>query len=348
MGASIVFGCGDSEPDLHGPSWTELEPIVLRDTGSLSVGAISGFAVLGDSSFVVSDRQAGSLAVYGGSGVRTGTYGRRGAGPGEWRFGPSLVVPLSTETVAVGDGPSTAILTTADFTELARLQKPSPAAQPIGELNGALVFGFIDRERGTAFVAQSPLEASDLAFGHVPEFARASEILSSYFSHAALKTFGSDSVATAFQSSNFLYLQSLSGGAVDSVPIPPITRRGALEDEMRLVAGGRADIAESLLYRPSYPQLIIRVAPDVWGIVFADLTQESGRMTGQLHLALVSHDGSSCGEYALPVRPDPLPFVSAVGATLYAISYVDHEGDAVPLVQRFVINDSSCGRPRTR
>lgn len=320
------------------------QEVLLAETDTEFIGEVSGFAVLDDSVFLVSDRRNGVLHVFDGQGRRLRVVGRRGEGPQEWGMGPTVVTPLASGLVAIGDGPRTAILSTADWTIFQRVAKPAASATLIGEIGVALVFGDISQDHRASLASVSRVDSTIARFGHVPEIAAGNIMVATYFSHPAFAPLQSDSFAIAWQSSDFLFFGSSYSERFDSVFVPPVVRRGSLSADLRKVSANRTDLAQALMYKPSYPLGIIRAAGgDVFGLLTADLTQQDGRMTGRLHLSVVSRsNGIACNEMALDVPDDPLPFVFARGAKLFVISQESIEGRSVTRVRSGTLKQSSC------
>jgi len=342
---SLASACGsENATPLSESSLSLVERIELHDADSAFIGEVSGFAVLGDSTYVIADRRNGVLHVVDRGGARVRAVGRRGEGPGEWAFGPTLLVDLGNGILAAGDGPFTVGLRTHDWTVAWRIQKSSPSAVPVGARNGDLVYGRVSQESLTLFEQRSPDGELRARFGAVPEIPASNQLVADYFSHPTLRLFGGDSVASAVQSSDYVFFGSAIGGTPDSVLAVPTVRRGAIASELRKATPARTDLAQELMYRPSYPQGLVPIGGSArWGLITVDLSQRSGRMTGALHLTLIDRLAHrTCAELPVPVPDDPLPYVAVRPSELLVATYEDRGDKFVPVIVRFRVSAVAC------
>ena len=132
-----------------------------------------------------------------------------------------------------------------------------------------------------------------------------------------------DTVASAYEVSNHIYLTRVASGAgsaVDSVNIPIGARRGARTDLFRQITPDKNSAIQAL-YKSSIPFELARLSSGQLAYIVFDPTVENRRMTGKLFLSLIDlARGKSCVDALIPAQADPPARVTFRGDTLYTLS----------------------------
>lgn len=323
---------------------TPLDPVRLEETDAAFVGEPTGFAVLEDGTFAISDRRNAILHHFATTGARLGGTGRRGEGPNEWVMGPTLAVAGRGHTVFVGDGPSIrAVDVLAKRFQWSRLR--SARAIATSSYGDALVLVELDPATGASIHLVTGPDDSSRSGGPLPSLAASNPIVAGYFSHPAAAFLSSDTLALVVQSSEYLHFGAFPNGPFDSLKLTPQLRRGALAAELARINPSNPTAAQQLMYRPSYPQIVRPISDGRYvAVVFADLTMVSGRMTGQLHLEILDWRARrGCRELAIDVPADPLPYVDLRRDTLFVLTQrAEEAATSISEIRRYSVNAEAC------
>lgn len=335
-----------SSPDSRSASSLMLQalaPVTLSETDSAFVGEPSGFAVLKDGSFAVSDRRNAVLHHFAVSGARIRGIGRRGEGPNEWNSGPTLAV-AGGSLVFVGDGPSIRAVevSSGQFLWSRRRTARNIATSSIDE---GLMLSDLDPTNGSSVRLIAGEADSGVRGGPVPGLARANPIVAAYFSHPAATFIAPDTLALVLQSADFLYFGRFPSGPFDSLSLTPVERRGSLSAELARIDPANPSAGQRLIYRPSYPQIIRALHGGRYvAVVFSDLEMVSGRMTGRLFIEIIDWRARRrCAESPIDAPADPLPYVDLREDTLFVLSQrLDSLGGSITEIRRFRVNAEAC------
>lgn len=319
--------------------------VVLQEDDKSLVGEPSGFAALPDGSFYVADARSATLHHYSATGRLIANIGRRGGGPDEWRWGPSTLALDGDSLLIVGDGPRVVALALPRANVRWERRKPTVPSIAIRANGGRVFFNRVDAKARTTVSAIRGADDAAVDGGPYPEQLNASPLIGELFSAMALGALGSDSVAVAIQSSNYLFIGRFPAGPFDSVAIPVVTRRGALPDLLSRVDEKIPSTIERVLYKPSYPIGVHRLPGSrVLAVAFIDMAMQAGRKTGTLTVSLVDIGRRrACADATVPVPSDPLPQVAFRGDTVMVISQdEDAANKSRTIIRKFVIATGSC------
>ncbi|HRN54444.1 MAG TPA: hypothetical protein PK788_13190, partial [Gemmatimonadaceae bacterium] len=154
-----------------------------------------------------------------------------------------------------------------------------------------------------------------------------------------------DSLAVMAQGNDHLFVGPFAG-PYDSMPLPVVTRRGAMREVLDAVRDDDPESGMRAAYKASWPYLVQPLVDRAQlAIVTIDQDFLGDRMAGDLNLAVLNRDRRRfCGELRVPVTRDPQPWVTLVGDTLFVFT---HEVDSLattaqPMVRRFVLEARGC------
>lgn len=341
----ILVACSNERGFQNSPGvLTTIESIRLDESEASFVGEATGFAVMEDGSFVVSDRRNAMLHHFAASGLRLEGVGRRGKGPNEWVMGPTIAVAGAGSTVFVGDGPFIRAVD-VDAGRFSWSRARSTKAIATASRADSLLLVELDPSSGRSLHLVANAGDSMRSGGPVPQLAASNPIVAGYFSHPAAAFVAGDTVALVLQSADFVFFGPFRGGAYDSLALVPLARRGALSADLQRINPANPTAAQALMYRPSYPQLVSSIASNRYvATVFADLEMVSGRMTGRLYLQVLDLRARRvCREEPIDVPRDPLPYVALARDTLYVLTQRSDENVAsITEVRRYLLNPEAC------
>lgn len=337
-GANACAG-ENAEPRL----WLEeLVEIPLEDPDSAALGQVGGFARASDGSLLVSDRQRGALLVFAADGRREQAVGRRGSGPGEWEMGPYRLFWRDDTTLVASDGSRLLVgPVTAPGADWIRVQ--SALSPVVAVFDGRFVVRRMDAESRSSLASFSGSSDALQPGGPYPEHLGRSEVVDQMLIWPAVGATAGDSVAVLVSGSDFLFFGPFSG-PYDSIPVPVVTRRGAMRALLDAVTDPES--AMRAAYKASFP-FAVHALPDGARVAMLWLDQEflGDRMAGAMHLAVANiRSGAFCGEIALPGPSDPQMWATLRGDTLWSFAHeVDSlAGSSQPVVRAHRIRSSGC------
>lgn len=339
---TAVPGCGDDSSAARTQEpLVLLDSVVLQEADSSLIGELSGVVAF-NRGVLVADRRAGVLRAYNRSGALQRVYGRRGSGPGEWARGPRLFF---------GDGDTLAVATDGAQTRWFALPsgnplgaQPNPGVLALTASARGIVYGVIDRERGTS-LREMGWDGRELRRGgHVPEFAARSVLVSQMISMPAVALLPGDSVVMAFQGSDYLFFGTFEGSSYDSVLVPAHRRRGALRKLLAQVNDQDPSTVGPALYQPSYPAVMAPIAGgSAIAVVYLDMTFiENRRMTGRPYISILVRERGVCSDIEVGGSPDPLPSVAFQGDTLLVLTQEVRETTSTTVLRRYHVRPLPC------
>jgi hypothetical protein len=338
-----TVACGDApKGNVAAEPLVLLDSIVLQEPDSALIGEPSGIAGVAEG-LLVSDRSAGVVRVHDHSGALIRQYGRRGTGPGEWARGPRLFFVQGDTIAFASDGGQTRWFAVPGGTSLGAHANPGFLA--LTASGKGIVYGVMDREKGTS-LREVAFDGTALRQGgHVPAAAARSALVAQMVSMPAAVLLPGDSVAMAFQGSDHLYYGPFAGGRYDSVLVPVRQRRGARQDLLARVNDEDPGTMGPALYQPSYPGAIASIAGGAAiAVVYLDMTfVENRRMTGRPWLSIVGRsNGSVCSDIAIGGATDPLPNVAFRADTLLVLTQEVRDTSSATIVRRYRVSPSGC------
>jgi hypothetical protein len=107
VGSQLLLGCTtrertDAHPAIHGPSLTLVDSIRLEESDTAYLARPTGFLPAADGSFFVTDDGTARLLRFSRGGLLLHTFGRHGAGPGEFAT-PTTIGLAGDSLVLVND-----------------------------------------------------------------------------------------------------------------------------------------------------------------------------------------------------------------------------------------------------
>ena len=324
-----------------------LDSIVLEESDSLLIGEPAGITASGKG-VLVADRSAGVVRAYDRSGAVQRVFGRRGTGPGEWARGPRLFFSDGDTLAVATDGAQTKWFALPSGAPLGA--QPNPGFLVLTASATGIVYAAISRERGTSLREISWDGVAMRRGGHLPEAAARSALVGQMLSAPAVALLPGDSVAMAFQGSDYLFLGPFSGGRYDSVLVPVQRRRGARRELLLQINDKDPTTVGPALYQPSYPAVIGPIAGDsALAVVYLDMTfVENRRMTGRPYLSiLVRGSGALCADIVIGGSIDPLPSLAFQGDTLLVLTQEVRDTTSAAVVRRYHVRPVSCDESTT-
>lgn len=340
----VVVACASPDEPAESLALRALDAIALEDSGRTALGLVGGFGVTHDGEFLVSDRQRGTLVHFARSGARLHEIGRRGEGPGEWGWGPFGILRYDDTTTLVSDGELLKALRLPSAEPLwsRRQSAMSPA---FAAHRGVVLAKATNRDRRST-IARWRSAADSLEYGGpFPAPLGRSQMVDLMLVWVAAAQLPGDSLAVMAQGNDHLFVGPFAG-PYDSMPLPVVTRRGAMRDVLDAVRDDDPESGMRAAYKASWPYIVQPLRePSRLAIVTIDQEFLGDRMAGDMNVAVLNRVRRRfCGELRVPVPRDPQPWATLVGDTLFVFAHeVDSlAADAQPVVRRYVIEARGC------
>lgn len=340
--AAALASC-DRQPSRASPISTPL--LVELEEDSLSyVARPNGFLYHADGRFYISDAARGEVSVYDRGGQRVAHFGSKGKGPGELEFPASLAV-VDDSTLAVLDFAASRVALFDIGSRRFREFLPLPSR--FWTMSGGkdlLVGGAIDVQHGTsAALVATGSGAPPRRMGPVPALFRRVPATSAIFGQMDAIVDG-DSLLTAFEVSDALFVTSLSAGTTDSVLVPVVRRRGVRHELLDRIVSQDPEVAQAAVYQSSMPIKLGVLSHGVVGLVVLDPERATGRVKGRMWLSLVDPARRrTCPDVPLDLPIDPMPRVDFRGDTLAALVQSMAEDKSVTTsVRLFPLQPAHC------
>lgn len=349
--ACVVAGCADDNnigeeqhPRLTGPSLNTVANVELQEDDSVFVSKPNGLLIAPNGSILVSDVALGQVLQFARSGQRVGQFGRKGRGPGEFIV-PGFMAVVDDSLLLVRHDASMSVeafnLPTHQWLWSHRL--PAPTTTSI-ETNGqVLMVSYLDPNKGTSALAFADSLASSRPIGRAPGIVSQNQFVASAFRMSQLASKG-DTIAQAFEASNWLYVYSLANSSVDSIHIPLARRKGAPVHLLADVGPGNQDVSMQAVQNVSQPLAIQWIGPTKVAIVTVDPDRTAQHFKGKTFVTVVDvQRRESCVDGSLGVPEDPAPMVAFNGDTVVTLyQEVDQANKAHTFVRFSLIDDSGC------
>lgn len=342
--AAVSAGCQDPLPRTPQPELVLVDSVVLQQSASEYVGLPSGFALLPEEGgFLVSDLRNSTVHRFGPDGSHRHRLGRAGDGPGEFLEPPAALALDGDSLLFVRTGFTglEAIdLRTGMF--LGAWELPGHA-HVIAASGGRVYFRLIDPGARTSVGVLVADSDSILQGGPYPAPLTELPILAQGpISLAAVGMTGPDSIALAFQTSDFFFWGTLE--QQDSIRVPATRRQGSRPDLLREIAANPEN-AGARVYTPSLPVAVGRLTSERLAVVFDDLRlTEDRRFVGQSFLSVVDVGRRRvCPDARIPAAPDARPPLTAIrGDTLFVLEQDVRAIGAGVAVRKYVVRTEAC------
>lgn len=319
-----------------------LPAVVLSEDSLTYLGRPNGFAVSPMGTYVIADAAKGEVAEYDVLGRRLRTIGRKGSGPGELMFPASIAV--SDSVVAVLDFAASRVALyaskTGAFRTFVRLPVRFWSMSLVGD---TLVGAAVDPASGTVF---ETLTTSGTALGRsgaVPSLFKRVPPTAAIFGQMDAMVAGRKAYY-AFEVSDAIHVLDRVTGAVDSLLLPRIRRRGVRHDLLDKINAANPETAGEAVYQSSMPIKLGILPTGHLVLVTLDPKNATGRVSGELHLSVVDPvQRRACPDLPLALPSDPLPRVDFRGDTLMAVvQRIGSDSSITTTVERVHINPEGC------
>jgi hypothetical protein len=316
---------------------------ILDETDSTYTGKISAVLVGSDGRFFISDLFAKQILVFSRDGRFIRTFGGRGDAGGKLRS-PTWMTLDEDSILYVADagGMSVRSYDVASGAWLGVHNFTSRTSQ-LEVWRGNLVAGMIDRRRRASVVIANGERGNWVNLGPHPEMFTLNNGLTAELVGSVGVAIRNDTLITAYQVSDYLYLTPINGGPIDSLYIPVLHRRGARLDLYRQITDD-PKTAEDAVYRSSWPALLEVLPSGLLALVFLDADVTSSRVQGWNYLSLVDIGGRRvCPDALIPGPVDPVARVGFRGDTLVVASKeINHDGMPLTIARSYRIDVATC------
>ena len=335
-GMILIHGCG-SKPgetaatDAAGPALVPIDSILLREADTLYIGnpytpVIDPF----DGSFYIPDIFSGRLFRFRRDGNLMLVYGRRGEGPGEFRWGLGVPVILDDSTISVQSTQSRRANVFDRNTGETRRVVPFPA---LAGITPALVTGEdvwmtdFELSRKTSLTRWRPATDEFASFGTLPaEYLASAE--SDNWSYAASfrlssLAFSRGRFVQGWSGMDEMFVLNTRGEVVDTADVPVVRRKGVPPDFRERIDVDLLPFREVLESSSHLRQLFARPGG---GFVFTHHDQTALRMepmpvlTAKVWVGVLSPDLSqACVDTLVPRDFEIRPMETFRGDTLFVL-----------------------------
>ncbi len=261
----------DEAPAPPPPLWTATPDTEIGDESSeeYALTRVGGLVMTSGGHLVVSQPQEGRLRVFDREGSFVRYIGRKGEGPGEFRFYPSSLV-IRSDTLWVSDGGARMHAFNVDGENLTTLTTEYRAPEPY------LGSGVYHRMGDGTVLSEGSARFSDIVSGQVTDI--------------PIFRFSADGTL----------LGALPGWSPS---------RAVVVEALPFVAGNRTIPQEAFATVPHSRTAWVAVAPNRSEVVQATYAPQGGESVGppQFHLVRVALNGDTVASQALAYTPVPIP-----------------------------------------
>lgn len=324
-------------------------PAVRLSEDSLTyLGRPNGFAVTPTGTYIIADAAKGEVAEYDVSGTRLRTIGRKGSGPGELMFPASIAV--SDSVVAVLDFAASRVALfaskTGAFLTFVKLPVRFWSMSLVGD---TLVGAAVDPASGTVFETLTTSGVLLGKSGTVPSLFKRVPPTAAIFGQMDAMVAGGKAYY-AFEVSDAIHVLDRVTGAVDSLVLPRLRRRGVRHDLLAKINAANPETAGEAVYQSSMPIKLGILSTGHVVLVTLDPKNATGRVSGQLYLSIVDPvQRRACPDLPLDLPSDPLPRVDIRGDTLMAVAQrIGPDSAITTTVDRVIVNPANCSWMATR
>lgn len=341
---TLSCGTGNgAQKERHELTLTRIESRVLQEQHPEKVVARSGaITVTSDGSLYLIDQGEGRVVYFSVEGRWIGVFGKKGRGPGEFGSVPwtTMTADGTLYTNDIANRRLTAIRM-RDSTILWERMLPGFVTTMHG-MGNRVATSMMDPLSKTSILLLDEDPTNDVRFGPFPELFSRLPQAATVFPAMAIAAWD-DTVVTAYEVSDYLYVSKLGQSAIDSIHVPPRGRRGAQHALFAAMTDDPAS-ARAALYKSSAPFELGLIRPGVLLYVTLDQDQVNNRIMGELHATAINlTTRTSCGDTPIPVPVDPVSRIAIRGDTLLAV-YQDIDSDSVSVLRatRFLITAPRC------
>lgn len=313
----VASGACGREGRSAGPALVPLDSVVLAENDTVFLGKPSGFIVMPDGRFVVSDLFTRRVVVFGRDGRVEHVIGKRGKGPGELDS-PSWLALGGDSLLYVLDDADTRVEAFDARSGAFRWDRRLPRrAYMLASHERGLLAGYPDSLHNASVAVITRDTGSLPVTGPLPAVLRRNPIVRGVFGAVELTAFR-DTLVTAYEVSDHVYLSRMGGALLDSIEVPVLRRRGARPELLGKVSD--PNTAMQAAYRLSMPGELARMSTGQLALVSFDWQWTASRVQGTGYVSLVDPARRrSCPDAPLPGPGDPIPRVAFRGDTLWAL-----------------------------
>lgn len=340
-----------------GPTLILEDSVVLRETDDHYIGQPISLIPVGDGSFLIGDGFANSVLHFDSRGRFQRAFGRKGHGPGEFRF-VSPAGFVAGDLVGIGDDHAREL----ELFELrsgrhigAAKMSPRTLVDAYVVRGDTLWFAGIDTENWTTvgFARLDEVVGASSAGGDgsvlspsqvgAPRPYIENDVVLGLLGNVLLDV-DEAGLVVGFPASPYVLSASHSGEVLDSVVIPVARRRGIpAEDE--LLAFEPGPIETEIFGAVSY---LLKVSRDTMGFVHAlhqesEYDHEARQMRGTFFVSSVSEDGSRpCPDTLVPTSDAGLPELTLEGNRLHVLDQRLGGSGIRTVIRSFRIDPVNC------
>lgn len=330
-------------PTLRGATLTVIDSLDLQETDSVFASKVNAIVLQKRGQLLVADAGVGRVLEYSRDGRLLRTFGRRGKGPGEFSS-PSWMVVLGDSLLLVKNGPAFRI-EAFDLRSGAWLwgrRFDAKTTTGLAAVGDTVVMGLLDAGRGSSFVSFSDSGSALQPHGRLPSDAHGDPLLTDAFRLTQLAARG-DTIAQAYEVSNWLFVLTMDGSLVDSVHIPVARRKGAPVKLLPLLRANQ-ELGIKAVNHVSQPQVLQWIGEGIIGLVTVDPDRTGARFRGPAFLSVIDlRTRRACVDAPLPVPEDPPPATAWSGDTLLMLYQdVSRDGRPVARVKRARVDLATC------
>lgn len=327
------------------PVLTVADSVILAETDSQYVSFMAGFAISRGGRFYVSDKGNYVVHEYSPAGVHLRTIGRRGSRPGE--FSSPANVSVDGDSLLVVNGGRGRVHVVDLRSGVQRWERQlETAPQPLIDLviaDGRVYANHLDSRTRTSSSSVGAAADSARRSGPFPQPFGRNQLIDQSFSWMRLRPFGRDSLAVAFEGTDYLFIGQFGRGGFDSLHIARTRRRGARPDVIERVAKDPRG-AKPFVFAMSAPWAIGVLSGGRFAYVAIDVDVTNARASGVMYVSVIDvRRHKACVDARVPVPSDPQPRADFHGDTLVVASH-EETAERRPrlIVRKFLLDTKDC------
>jgi hypothetical protein len=340
---ATILGTSAVEAQRSGLTLVPVDSVRLEESDASFIASISGFTVSGAGRFYVSDKGNSVVHEFANNGRRLRAFGRRGQGPGEFVVPTAMAVSGDSILIVNGNASLQAFDLRSGRHVWQRTVPRVTRADVIISRGGWLYFPSFDPLRHTSVGRISGASDSVAYSGPFPAPYGRNEIVDGAFSRLSVAVAGNDSIVTAFQASDFVFIGRFGRAEYDSVHIPRIGRNGAHPSVM-MKPGLDVAALQPYVYALSMPFALGILRSSHVAVVHIDQTLLNGRVAGSLFVSVVNlRTKKACADAPVPLPSDPPAWPAFRGDTLLLVQQGEaRSGQPEVVVRKYTIGTTNC------
>lgn len=313
-----VMACAGHDPQARSVVGSVQPDVVLREDSTGYIGRANGFMVSASGDFLVSDASRGMVQVFNRNGELVRMIGRKGRGPGELTFPASLAL-IGDTLLAVLDFAASRIAFfdagAGNFRRFVTLPVRFWGLSSVGDT----LYGGVGLTEGGSVRGISSSGVDVFAAGPIPSLFQRVPAAAAIFGQMEALVPG-DSLITAFEVSDAVYITSLTTAEQDSIRLPVVNRRGVQHRLRDAIRAEDPAVAQRAVYQSSMPIGLATIPGDKLLVLTLDPEYATSRLAGRVFASVIDLSSRRvCADERLDVATDPLPRFSVRGDTIFAL-----------------------------